>query len=125
MGFLAENLGTASHLGDTILIIEETDDPRSRDQPACAGLPRRERTRAVMRPIVNYGMRLIALATITNGLAPTTRAADGAGPRDEAGAGPVTVTVLATPGGGIQPQAAIDPAGVIHLISFQGPPGGG
>jgi hypothetical protein len=32
---------------------------------------------------------------------------------------------MATPGGGIQPQAAIDAAGVIHLVSLQGPPGGG
>ena len=35
------------------------------------------------------------------------------------------VTVLETPGGGIQPQAAIDPEGAIHLIYFQGEPGGG
>jgi hypothetical protein len=35
------------------------------------------------------------------------------------------VMVRGTPGGGIQPQAAIDAAGVIHLVAFQGPAGGG
>jgi hypothetical protein len=45
----------------------------------------------------------------------------------ETGANSTTgsVTVLATPGGGIQPQAVIDAAGAIHLVSFQGPPAGG
>ena len=35
------------------------------------------------------------------------------------------VTVIETPDGGIQPQAAIDAKGVIHLIYFQGLPSGG
>jgi hypothetical protein len=35
------------------------------------------------------------------------------------------VTVIATPHGGIQPQAVIDDAGIIHLIYFQGDPAGG
>jgi hypothetical protein len=35
------------------------------------------------------------------------------------------VIVLETPDGGIQPQAAIDAKGVIHLIYFQGLPSGG
>jgi hypothetical protein len=37
----------------------------------------------------------------------------------------VPVSVLATPEGGIQPQAVSDARGVIHLVSFQGPPAGG
>jgi hypothetical protein len=32
------------------------------------------------------------------------------------------VTVLQTPGGGIQPQAAIDASGTIHLVSYSGDP---
>jgi hypothetical protein len=35
------------------------------------------------------------------------------------------VTILETPDGGIQPQAAIDDRGVIHLLDFQGEPAGG
>jgi hypothetical protein len=35
------------------------------------------------------------------------------------------VTVVATPDGGIQPQAVVDPAGTIHLIYFKGEPAGG
>jgi hypothetical protein len=35
------------------------------------------------------------------------------------------VTVLATPEGGIQPQAAIDDRGAIHLVYFKGDPAGG
>ena len=35
------------------------------------------------------------------------------------------VDVVATPDGGIQPQAAIDTAGTIHLLYFKGEPGGG
>lgn len=35
------------------------------------------------------------------------------------------VTVLETPGGGIQPQAAVDPDGAIILVYFKGEPGGG
>jgi len=35
------------------------------------------------------------------------------------------VTVVALPGGGIQPQAAIDDAGVIHVVYFTGKPAAG
>jgi hypothetical protein len=35
------------------------------------------------------------------------------------------VTVLETPDEGIQPQAAVDPDGAVHLIYFKGEPGGG
>src|SRR5262249_46685169 len=35
------------------------------------------------------------------------------------------VTLLRTPGGGIQPQAAVDSKGVVHLIYYKGDPGGG
>ena len=35
------------------------------------------------------------------------------------------IKILETPDGGIQPQAAIDDQGVIHLIYFKGKPGGG
>jgi hypothetical protein len=35
------------------------------------------------------------------------------------------VIVIATPGGGIQPQATTDDAGVVHLIYFRGKPAGG
>ena len=38
---------------------------------------------------------------------------------------PGGVTVLKTPDGGIQPQAAIDARGVIHLIYFKGDPAAG
>jgi hypothetical protein len=38
---------------------------------------------------------------------------------------PGRVDVVATPNGGIQPQAVIDPAGTIHLLYFKGEPGGG
>lgn len=47
----------------------------------------------------------------------------GAEDADKAGSG--RVTVLRTPDGGIQPQAAIDARGVIHLIYFQGNPSEG
>lgn len=43
-----------------------------------------------------------------------------------AGAGSApTVTVAALPAGGIQPQAAIDANGVIHVVYFSGTPSGG
>ena len=32
------------------------------------------------------------------------------------------MTVLQTPGGGIQPQAVIDASGTIHLVSYSGDP---
>ena len=35
------------------------------------------------------------------------------------------VTLFRTPDGGIQPQAAVDPAGAVHLIYFKGKPQGG
>jgi len=38
---------------------------------------------------------------------------------------PSRVTLLRTPDGGIQPQAATDGKGVIHLIYYKGPSGGG
>jgi hypothetical protein len=38
---------------------------------------------------------------------------------------PPRVDIVATPGGGIQPQATIDESGTIHLIYFKGEPGGG
>ena len=46
-----------------------------------------------------------------------------AGPDDEATSG--RVTLLNTPGGGIQPQAAIGTDGVVHLIYFKGDPTAG
>jgi hypothetical protein len=38
---------------------------------------------------------------------------------------PPRVEIVATPDGGIQPQALVDPTGAIHLIYFKGEPGGG
>ena len=35
------------------------------------------------------------------------------------------VEIVATPNGGIQPQAVIDAAGTIHLLYFKGEPGSG
>src|SRR6187551_3151894 len=35
------------------------------------------------------------------------------------------ITVLRAPNGGIQPQAAVDAAGVVHLIYYKGDAGGG
>ena len=35
------------------------------------------------------------------------------------------VEIVATPNGGIQPQAVFDAAGTIHLLYFKGEPGGG
>lgn len=35
------------------------------------------------------------------------------------------VTTLRTPDGGIQPQAAVDPAGTVHLVFYKGAPVGG
>ncbi|MEO6709612.1 MAG: hypothetical protein ABI054_12110, partial [Planctomycetota bacterium] len=35
------------------------------------------------------------------------------------------VSVVQTPGGGIQPRAAVDAAGVVHLVYFTGEPRGG
>lgn len=40
-------------------------------------------------------------------------------------AGEPSVTILETPDGGIQPQAAVDGDGVIHLVYFKGEPGSG
>src|SRR5262249_39601803 len=40
------------------------------------------------------------------------------------GGGP-SVEIIRAPQGGIQPQAAIDRAGVIHLVYFRGDPAGG
>jgi hypothetical protein len=40
-------------------------------------------------------------------------------------AGPAKVSLLRTPDGGIQPQAAVDDAGALHLIYFKGEPAGG
>jgi hypothetical protein len=41
------------------------------------------------------------------------------------GADSKKITVMRTPGGGIQPQAAVDAAGVVHLIYYKGDAGGG
>src|SRR6266550_7548746 len=35
------------------------------------------------------------------------------------------VKLIATPDGGIQPQAAVDARGIVHLIYFKGEPGAG
>ena len=43
----------------------------------------------------------------------------------EAADRPGRVAVIATPDGGIQPQAVADDAGVVHLIYFKGEPAGG
>jgi hypothetical protein len=40
-------------------------------------------------------------------------------------AGSKKITVVRTPNGGIQPQAAVDAAGVVHLIYYKGDAGGG
>src|SRR5690349_1984865 len=65
---------------------------------------------------LDLGRRSLLLATLIAAMAPASQAADPPG----AGARGATVTVLDTPGGGIQPQAAIDDAGVIHLVSYHG-----
>ena len=39
--------------------------------------------------------------------------------------GKANITLLHTPAGGIQPQALVDSRGVVHLIYYQGEPGGG
>lgn len=39
--------------------------------------------------------------------------------------GPPAVRVVRAPGGGIQPQAAVDASGVIHIVTFRGDPGAG
>src|SRR5579885_1579723 len=41
---------------------------------------------------------------------------------DAGGRGTAEVKVLATPEGGLQPQAVIDDRGVIHLVYFKGDP---
>ena len=48
----------------------------------------------------------------------------GAGSQSEAAEAPFSgrVTVLRAPGGGIQPQSAIDPSGTIHLVYLAGDP---
>src|SRR5438309_1030100 len=58
---------------------------------------------------------------------PLTRFGEGhlPGPPVEAADRQDRVAVIATPEGGIQPQAVADDAGVVHLIYFQGDPGGG
>jgi len=43
----------------------------------------------------------------------------------EEGRSPARVSIFATPDGGIQPQAAIDDQGVIHLLFFKGEASGG
>jgi hypothetical protein len=35
------------------------------------------------------------------------------------------VTLVRVPGGGIQPQVAVDEAGTVHMIYYQGDPGNG
>jgi hypothetical protein len=42
-----------------------------------------------------------------------------------AGAVPPAVSLERTPGGGIQPQAAVDETGTLHLVYYQGKPEGG
>src|SRR6266481_5583395 len=42
-----------------------------------------------------------------------------------AGPGPARVNVIKVPQGGIQPQAAVDDKGVVHLLYFKGDPAGG
>jgi hypothetical protein len=42
-----------------------------------------------------------------------------------AGTTPARVEVVRTPDGGIQPQAVVDPKGVIHLVYYKGDPGHG
>jgi hypothetical protein len=60
--------------------------------------------------------RLVAFATGLAILSGTSGRA--AGPTER-------VTALETPDGAIQPQAAVDPDGTVHLIYFKGEPGGG
>src|SRR5207244_2989490 len=59
-------------------------------------------------------MILAVLATVFPGLS-------SAGGEDARG----RVDVVRTPDGGIQPQAAVDSEGTIHLIYFKGDPAGG
>ena len=59
---------------------------------------------------------LLALVAATAALA---RGAAATQPADR------RVEIVATPNGGIQPQAVVDAAGTIHLLYFKGEPGGG
>jgi hypothetical protein len=49
----------------------------------------------------------------------------GCGPVPVARAAPARVELIATPNGGIQPQAVVDSRGTLHLIYFKGGPAGG
>ena len=65
--------------------------------------------------------RLVGLATIWIGASSPPDASAGT---DE-GRSTTDVKVLATPEGGIQPQAAADDRGMIHMVYFKGDPAGG
>jgi hypothetical protein len=68
-----------------------------------------------------FTKRLGILSALPLALLTLLTAADGT--LAQTGAG--RVTLLRTPYGGIQPQAAVDDAGVLHLIYFGGEPGAG
>jgi len=62
---------------------------------------------------------LLALTLMAGHLAATVGPPAGAAERQS------PVVVIATPDGGIQPQAVVDDAGVVHLIYYKGDPSGG
>ncbi|MHB1560262.1 MAG: hypothetical protein ACYC61_22655 [Isosphaeraceae bacterium] len=64
---------------------------------------------------------LAALLMLVSLASPISSSARGDEPRDHVRA----VEVLELPAGGIQPQAAVDDSGTIHLLDFQGDPAGG
>jgi hypothetical protein len=72
--------------------------------------------RSVIRAIILAGA--LAVSGIQGSSAPLLAAPDGQ-------SGPGRVDLLKTPDGGIQPQAAIDAKGTIHLVYFKGEPSGG
>jgi hypothetical protein len=73
-----------------------------------------------MRPF-RLALHLPCLAVLCIGASDPSDASAGTDERRSA----ANVKVLATPEGGIQPQAAIDARGVIHLLFFKGDPAGG
>src|SRR5207302_344064 len=62
-------------------------------------------------------LRLLAVLTAISVLTPGTALA-----KDQSS---VSVEVIRTPNGGIQPQALVDAKGVLHLVYFKGDPAAG
>ena len=63
--------------------------------------------------------------SLTCQIAVITACSFGLLPGRPAAAEPPLITLLRTPDGGIQPQAASDSKGVMHLIYYKGDPAGG